>query len=137
MMSSAEQTVRDTRRACRKDRSQIVHSPIYPLLYPLNSFTEKDFFVVFILTHASGNKYDPASRIVPALLFQPHFPNRVYEKHNTEDGKRSIAEYHTSRVKVVKALRRVAFFVNRQGQPLQMMKPMKLDSALLEQPLYH
>lgn len=48
-----------------------------------------------------------------------------------------VAEYHTSRVKVVKALRRVAFFVNRQGQPLQMMKPMKLDSALLEQPLYH
>ena len=93
MMSSAEQTVRDTRRACRKDRSQIVHSPIYPLLYPLNSFTEKDFFVVFILTHASGNKYDPASRIVPALLFQPHFPNRVYEKHNTEDGKRGILFY--------------------------------------------
>ena len=93
MMSSAEQTVRDTRRAWRKDRSQIVHSPIYPLLYPLNSFTEKDFFVVFILTHASGNKYDPASRIVPALLFQPHFPNRVYEKHNTEDGKRSILFY--------------------------------------------
>ena len=93
MMSSAEQTVRDTRRACRKDRSQIVHSPIYPLLYPLNSFTEKDFFVVSILTHASGNKYDPASRIVPALLFQPRFPNRVYEKHNTEDGKQGILFY--------------------------------------------
>ena len=93
MTSSAEQTVRDTRRACRTDRSQIVHSPIYPLLYPLNSFTVKDFFVVFILTHASGNKYDPASRIVPALLFHPHFPNRVYEKHNTEDGKRGILFY--------------------------------------------
>lgn len=90
MMSSVEQTVRDTRRAWRKNRSQFVHSPIYPLLYPLNSPTEKDFFVAFFLTHAFGNKYDPASRIVPALLFQPHFPNMVYEIHNTEDGKRGV-----------------------------------------------
>ena len=28
-------------------------------------------------------------------------------------------------------------FVNKQGQPLKMMKPLKLDPALLEQPLYH
>ncbi|MBM6723637.1 hypothetical protein [Pseudoflavonifractor phocaeensis] len=90
MMSSVEQTIRDTRRAWRKDRSQFVHSPIYPLLYPLNSPTEKDFFVAFFLTHASGNKYDPASRIAPALLFQPHFPNMIYEIHNTEDGKRGV-----------------------------------------------
>ena len=90
MMSSVEQTVRDTRRAWRKDRSQFAHSPIYPLLYHLNSPTEKDFFVAFFLTHTSGNKYDPASRIAPALLFQPHFPNMIYEIHNTEDGKRGV-----------------------------------------------
>lgn len=90
MMSSVEQTVRDTRRAWKKDRTQFAHSPIYPLLYHLNSPTEKDFFVAFFLTHASGNKYDPTSRIAPALLFQPHFPNMIYEIHNTEDGKRGI-----------------------------------------------
>ncbi len=28
-------------------------------------------------------------------------------------------------------------FVNKNGQPLKMMKPLKLDPALLEQPLYH
>ena len=28
-------------------------------------------------------------------------------------------------------------FVNRQGQPLRMMKKLELDPALLEQPLYH
>ncbi|HIR48174.1 MAG TPA: hypothetical protein IAB89_11070, partial [Candidatus Caccousia avicola] len=28
-------------------------------------------------------------------------------------------------------------FINRRGQPLHMMKPLKLDPALLEQPLYH
>ena len=90
MMSSVEQTIRDTRRAWRTDRSQFAHSPIYPLLYHLNSPSEKDFFVAFYLTHTSGNKYDPASRIAPALLFQPHFPNMVYEIHNTEDGKRGV-----------------------------------------------
>lgn len=90
MMSSVEQIIRDTRRAWRKDRSQFAHSPIYPLLYPLNSPSEKDFFVAFYLTHTSGNKYDPTSRIAPALLFQPHFPNMIYEIHNTEDGKRGV-----------------------------------------------
>ena len=90
MMSSVEQTVRDTRRAWKKDRMQFAHSPIYPLLYHLNSPTEKDFFVAFYLTHTSGNKYDPTSRIAPALLFQPHFPNMIYEIHNTEDGKRGV-----------------------------------------------
>ena len=28
-------------------------------------------------------------------------------------------------------------FINRRGQPLHMMKPLQLDPALLEQPLYH
>lgn len=28
-------------------------------------------------------------------------------------------------------------FINRRGQPLHMMKALKLDPALLEQPLYH
>lgn len=28
-------------------------------------------------------------------------------------------------------------FINKSGQPLKMMRPLKLDPALLEQPLYH
>ena len=28
-------------------------------------------------------------------------------------------------------------FINEDGQPLKMMTPLKLDPALLEQPLYH
>lgn len=90
MMDSVEETVQNIRRAWRKDRTQFKHSPIYPLLCHLQSPAEKDFLAAFFLTHAKGSKYDPAARITPALLFQPHFPNMVYEIHNTEDGKRGV-----------------------------------------------
>ena len=40
------------------------------------------------------------------------------------------------RLTYAKALLKGLRFVNREGQPLQMMTPLKLDPALLEQPLY-
>ena len=41
------------------------------------------------------------------------------------------------RLEVAKTLLRGLRFVNKNGQPLQMMPKLKLDPALLEQPLYH
>jgi len=41
------------------------------------------------------------------------------------------------REKNVKTLLRGLQFINRNGQPLHMMPLLKLDPALLEQPLYH
>lgn len=90
MMESVKKTVRETKQAWKKDRSQFSQSPIFPLLNHIKKPTDKDFLVSFYLTHKSGNKYDPSSRIAPALLFQPHFPNMIYEVHNTEDGKRGV-----------------------------------------------
>lgn len=59
-----------------------------------------------------------------------------------DDGlERSIQEElrvaHENRVKITKMLLRGLHFVNRSGQPLRMMPLLKLDPALLEQPLYH
>ena len=51
--------------------------------------------------------------------------------------KQTMQKYQENRMKVMEILLAGLFFVNKDGQPLQMMKPLKLDPALLEQPLYH
>lgn len=65
--------------------------------------------------------------------------NTVYEK---DEGNRLMAEhqlegYKRNRLKVTEILMKGLQFVNKQSQPLQFMKKLELDPALLEQPLYH
>jgi len=48
-----------------------------------------------------------------------------------------LQEIHDNRLKVAKILMKGLRFVNKRGQPLRMMPMLKLDPALLEQPLYH
>ena len=50
---------------------------------------------------------------------------KILDKFNAD--RLSLALY------LLKGLR----FINKNGQPLKMMKPLKLDPALLEPPLYH
>ena len=90
MMDSMEETIREGLQTWKKDRTQFSNSPVYPLMRHLKDPTEKDFFVALFLTSKDCNQWDPGSRIAPALLFQPHFSNIIYEVHNTEDGKRGV-----------------------------------------------
>ena len=48
-----------------------------------------------------------------------------------------LEAYAENRIKIVKLLMRGLNFVNRKGQPLRPTPLLKLDPALLEQPLYH
>ena len=48
-----------------------------------------------------------------------------------------VPRYEENRRRIADFLLRGLRFVNKQGQPLKMMRPLKLDPALLEQPLYH
>lgn len=48
-----------------------------------------------------------------------------------------IQAFHQNRERNSEILMRGLRFVNRHGQPLHMMPKLKLDPALLEQPLYH
>ena len=48
-----------------------------------------------------------------------------------------MVKFKESRQKNAEILLRGLRFVNKRGQPLQMMKKLELDPALLEQPLYH
>ena len=48
-----------------------------------------------------------------------------------------MAAHRQNREKNAEILMRGLRFVNRNGQPLHMMKKLELDPALLEQPIYH
>lgn len=48
-----------------------------------------------------------------------------------------LAQMKLTRVNYAKALLHGLRFVNKEGQPLQMTPPLKLDPELLEHPLYH
>ena len=49
----------------------------------------------------------------------------------------TLSGLDSNRLHVSKPLMRGLRFINEDGQPLKMMTPLKLDPALLEQPLYH
>jgi hypothetical protein len=48
-----------------------------------------------------------------------------------------MEQVQAHRLAIIRALMSGPEFVNRQGLPLRMMPELKLDPALLEQPLYH
>ena len=59
------------------------------------------------------------------------------EQENERNIQKAIQEMRVRDLELGKLLLRGLRFVNKDGQPLQMMKPLELDPALLEQPLYH
>ncbi len=54
-----------------------------------------------------------------------------------KEGEYILAQYRKNREFAISVLMSGLHFVNEQGQPLHMMPMLKLDPALLEQPLYH
>lgn len=48
-----------------------------------------------------------------------------------------VTSFRQNRIRIATELEKGLRFINRDGQPLQMMTPLKLDPDLLEQPLYH
>ena len=75
----------------KKDRTIFQHDKVYRFLKGVKNPTDKDFFVAMFVSNMknelplSGN-----SRIAPALFFQPHFPNMVFEIHLSEKGNSCI-----------------------------------------------
>lgn len=59
------------------------------------------------------------------------------EKDCREAAQNQVKKFAENRKNVLKVLLRDLQFINSQGQPLQLMKPLQLDPELLEQPLYH
>jgi len=56
-------------------------------LRKLKGLSKKDVFVaLYLFSESNNNTLDHASRIVPALFFQPHFSNVTFEMKRGEDG---------------------------------------------------
>lgn len=71
-------------------------------LYTMRTPTDKDIMVgVYLCDKTASGKLDRASRIVPAVFFQPHFTNIVYtlrvdERNNTVLESKTDEEIHKS-----------------------------------------
>ena len=63
--------------------------------------------------------------------------DKVAENVRDTIAQRKVDAYAENRVKVTKLLMRGLNFMNRRGQPLRPMPMLKLDPALLENPIYH
>lgn len=96
MFDSVEETIEMGRTALSKCKSARKAAELLPNwnkriieeLYLLRDRTDKDILVAMFLDDEDYRKgLDPASRIVPALFFQPHFSNMVYELNEGTDGR--------------------------------------------------
>ncbi|HIY39042.1 MAG TPA: hypothetical protein H9835_07870 [Candidatus Agathobaculum merdigallinarum] len=61
----------------------------------------------------------------------------VRMENDEQEITRNMDGMNQNRMRIAELLLKNPRFVTRQGQPLRMMEPLKLDPALLEQPLYH
>ena len=96
-------------------------------LYQMRSPTDKDLMVALYLGH-NKHRLDPASRIVPALFFQPHFENVRYGLTINQDGdtvisSKQVNELHKSTLfrdfKYVKTFTPVRRFTTSYGGSLR------------------
>lgn len=87
MMDETQDLLKDMKRRWKQeDRAQFKTNDFYQLMITVKNPTEKDFLVGAFLTNPRFNRgYDRASRIVPAIFFQPHFSNVNYEIHASND----------------------------------------------------
>lgn len=91
MMEDVERVVKEAQKSWKQDRASFRKTALYPFLASIKDPGEKDFMVAFFLSDPRcSSACDRASRIAPALLFQPHFPNMIYEIHGSEDNKQCI-----------------------------------------------
>lgn len=88
MMESIEKAVAVIQESLRTGERVTLETPtpvppgkldrMFASLRAMKSPTPKDIFVALFWLMADTTALDPASRIVPAVFFQPHFPNIVY-----------------------------------------------------------
>lgn len=103
-------------------------------LCKLKDLSKKDVFVALYLFLESNNKtIDHASRITPALFFQPHFPNVTFEMKRLENDKTLLVskEYEQIRnsplfkqFKYIKTFAPVRRFTNSCAATVQFMYQM-------------
>ena len=87
------------------------------------------------------NKYIAISwknKVLSEAAVSPDGNKRALNEDEQEEILAELKEKHDKlRLKLAKRLMGSLYFVNKRGQPLQMMPKLELDPALLREPLYH
>ena len=87
------------------------------------------------------NKYIAISwknKVLSEAAVSPDGSKRTLNEDEQEEILAELKEKHDKlRLKLAKRLMGSLYFVNKRGQPLQMMPKLELDPALLREPLYH
>lgn len=82
MLSNVEAGIADLRNSVENyERSTVeLKTPVFHELLSLGTPTDKDYMIgLYLGSDISTRGLDRASRIVPAMFFQPHFPNIAYD----------------------------------------------------------
>ena len=87
------------------------------------------------------NKYISISwknKVLSDATVSPDGSSRTLNEEEQEEVLAKLKEKHDKlRLKLAKQLMGRLYFINKNGQPLQMMPKLELDPALLREPLYH
>jgi len=98
MMDSMEETVENYKKELEKAKQDIAVclSPVAARLSNMRDRTDKDVFVgVFLGMDEHTASLDPQSRIAPAVFFQPHFHNIVFDLQIDPEGQTALySEQH-------------------------------------------
>lgn len=87
MFDSVNARVKELRRKYKKDDKVLM---VDGRSMQTSKLSDKDAMVLYFLTNEIVSRPDPASRIVPAIFFQPHFSN-IYYKMRKGEGKNPCA----------------------------------------------
>lgn len=97
MMENTKEVVAELKQMHRKLLQEGQHThPLVVTMSRIKKPRDKDYFVfLFLREHAKHHEeLDPSQRIVPALFFQPHFPNMIYSV-NVADMDRKYTTMHS------------------------------------------
>ena len=102
MMDSVEEAADNLYNARRAARtlaelesfySDATNKTLFADMFSIRDFSKKDAFVsLFLLQTEYLKNLDTASRIAPALFFQPHFPNMIFTIRADKDTGRAVLD---------------------------------------------
>ena len=91
MLHDTMETVKKVQKELKRGREAMSQSVTLRLLAKVPKPTEKDCLVALFLSDPKCSRHvDAASRIAPALLFQPHFSNISYSVRGSDDERSCI-----------------------------------------------
>lgn len=146
MMDSVEKSIREMREELKQNKS-MKGNFIRMQLQQLKTPTDKDFLVaLFLGTPEYHRGMDKQARIAPALMFQPHFHNVMYNIFSTTEGAKCLLisnEYEEikkmpmlNQFKYIKTFTPMRRITTSHAASVRFMTNIDMQSMLSDDPLY-